>query len=121
VEHVPAFLIHASECDLEPEALGAGYSGPESYRAGGDFSTRDRTVKGGVWSYDGRLASENAGAGHQLWLVLSGEIRLTIGGQALEAKSGDVILMEFPYPEKTLDASRDFRAVWISVEPRSDS
>ena len=118
---MPAFLIHASECDLGPEPLGAGYSGPESYRAGGDFSTEDRAVKGGVWSYDGRLASANPGAAHQLWLVLSGELRLAIDGQTLEAKSGDVVVMESPYPEKTLDASADFRAVWISVEPKSDS
>jgi hypothetical protein len=116
---VTAFVIRAAECELGPEPLGAGYSGPEAYRAGGDFATADDVVHGGVWSYDGRLVSTNPGGGHQLWLVLRGELSLEIDGRTLEARAGDLVVLEFPYPEKTLDASGDFRAVWLGVEPRS--
>jgi hypothetical protein len=113
-------VVDVARCPLRPDPLGPGYSGPETYRTGGDFATADGALAGGVWAYDGTLHSDNPGAGHQLWLVLSGTIELELEDERHHAEAGQLLLLEAPYPGKTLRTSPDFRAVWLGV-PRAAS
>ena len=114
IHHIPAL-----GAKLETEPLGPGYSGPETYSTGADFASLDGAVSGGVWSYTGRLVSNNPGTAHQLWVVLAGNLQIEIAGSSVEAGTGDVVLFEAPYPAKTIEASDDFRAIWIAV-PRGE-
>jgi hypothetical protein len=51
-------------------------------------------------------------------MVLSGRIEIRIAELVLNAAAGDLVLFEAPYPEKTVVASDDFRAIWIGVPRR---
>jgi hypothetical protein len=110
--------VKALACVLNAQSLGAGYSGPETYSDGCEFSTDDGSITGGVWSYDGILTSSNPGQTHQLWIVISGNIKISLEEEIIEASSNDLVLFEAPYPMKTIEASKDFRAIWIGVECR---
>lgn len=103
---------------LTPAPLGPGYVGPETYRGATLAATADGALTFGVWAYDGRLVSENAGEAHQAWLVLEGELTVSLGDEVLRASAGDLVLFEAPYGPKTVEASPGFHAVWIAV-PRS--
>jgi hypothetical protein len=109
-------LIRAGHVDLDAAPLGAGYSGPETYRDLTAFTSSDGVLSIGVWSYEGVLQSSNPGATHQLWFLLSGEAKITMDDNTVHASAGDVVAFEAPYPAKTVEASADFRAVWVAVK-----
>lgn len=100
---------------LAPSPLGPGYAGPETYREATVAATTDGALMIGVWAYDGRLVSENAGEAHQAWLVLEGELTVEQGDERTAARAGELMLFEAPYGPKIVEASPDFRAVWIAA------
>lgn len=110
--------LESLNSQLEPEPLSQGYSGPETYAAGGNFATHDGALSGGIWSYQGTLSSRNPGHNHQLWIVVQGNATIEIDNTTIKAKTGDVVLLEAPYPEKIVHTSNDFKAVWVVAPAR---
>jgi hypothetical protein len=104
--------------ELAATPLGAGYSGPATYRAAADITAADGSFAAGIWAYDGDLRSGNAGESHQIWVVLSGRVEISIAGELVVGERGDAIVFEAPYPAKDLRATDDFRAIWVSIPPR---
>ena len=108
--------LQTASVPLEQQPLGEGYSGPETAANAELFATGDKTLQIGVWSYAGELISGNSSENHQAWVVLRGEVSVTLNNEVVRAGVGDTIVFEAPYGPKTLVASADFRAIWIAVQ-----
>lgn len=112
-------MIRPTAMSLVPTPLGPGYSGPETYFEATTLSTSDGALTIGTWAYDGQLISEVPGERHHAWIVARGRIEVEQAGEHVRAETGDLVLFEAPYPSKTVWASSDFLASWITV-PRSE-
>ncbi len=108
--------FEARSAPVEHQALGPGYSGPQTATNADLFASRDGVLQVGVWTYAGTLVSTNPGDNHQIWIVLEGSAEVEMGEQTVRAGIGDVIVLEAPYGPKTLVASSDFRAIWIATK-----